>query len=163
MRRIWAPWRMQYILNAGKSEGCILCDKPKEKKDKANYILYRGRYNYIILNAFPYTPGHLMVAPYRHIGSLNDLQVRESTEHVKLVQLCVSLLTKEARPHGFNIGMNLGRVAGAGLEGHIHTHIVPRWNGDNNFMTVVADIRVLGEGLDVTYQKLKKCLSTLVK
>jgi ATP adenylyltransferase len=154
---------MQYILNADKGEGCILCDKPAEKKDKANYILYRGKYNFIIINAFPYTPGHLMVAPYRHISSITDLNVRESAEHMKLVQLCVNLLTKEAKPDGFNIGMNLGRVAGAGLVGHIHTHIVPRWNGDNNFMTVVADIRVLGEGLDVTYQKLKKCLTELLK
>lgn len=154
---------MQYILNADKNEGCILCDKPKAKKDKANHILYRGKYNYILLNAFPYTPGHLMVAPYRHIAGINDLQARESSEHVKMVQLCVNLLTKEAKPHGFNIGMNLGRVAGAGLEGHIHTHVVPRWNGDNNYMTVVADVRVLGEGLDVTYQRLKKCLSTMVK
>jgi len=163
MRRIWAPWRMQYILNAGKTEGCILCDKPKEKKDKANYILYRGRHNFILLNAFPYTPGHLMVAPYRHIASIVALQAGESAEHMKLVQLCINLLTKEAKPDGFNIGMNLGRVAGAGLEGHIHTHVVPRWNGDSNYMTVVADVRVLREGLDVTYQKLKKCLSTLVK
>lgn len=164
MRRIWAPWRMQYIRNADKKdEGCILCEKPQENKDAANYILYRGRYNYIILNAFPYTPGHLMVAPYRHTGSIHDLQTRESSEHVKLVQLCVRLLREEAKPHGFNIGMNLGRVAGAGLEGHIHTHIVPRWNGDNNFMAVVADVRVVSEGLAETYQRLKKCLSNISK
>lgn len=161
MRRIWAPWRMQYILNATKAEGCILCDKPAEMKDEANYILYRGKYNFIILNAFPYTPGHLMVAPYRHIGNITGLNERESREHLALTKLSVRLLTAEAKPAGFNIGMNLGRVAGAGLEGHIHTHVVPRWNGDHNFMTVVADIRVLGEGLDVTYKKLKAALAAL--
>ena len=163
MRRIWAPWRMQYIQNADKSKSCILCDKPAEKKDKANYILYRGKYNFIILNAFPYTQGHLMVAPYRHIGNINDLTAKEAAEHVKLLQLGVKLLGEEAHPDGFNLGMNLGRVAGAGLDTHIHTHIVPRWNGDHNFMTVVADVRILNEGLDITYQKLKKCLTGLLK
>ena len=163
MRRIWAPWRMQYIRNPDKNKSCILCDKPGEKKDKANYILYRGKYNYIILNAFPYTPGHLMVAPYRHLDNINDLAMKEAAEHVRLVQLGVRLLEKEAHPDGFNLGMNLGKVAGAGLDKHIHTHIVPRWNGDHNFMTVLADVRVLGEGLDVTYQKLMKCLPELLK
>lgn len=163
MRRIWAPWRMEYILNAGKAEGCILCDKPAEKKDKSNYILYRGKLNFIILNAFPYTPGHLMVAPYRHIGNVTETSEKEAKEHVELIQLCVRLLTGEAKPAGFNIGMNLGKVAGAGLEGHIHTHVVPRWNGDHNFMTVVADTRVLGEGLEVTYRKLKARLTGLLK
>jgi ATP adenylyltransferase len=163
MRRIWAPWRMQYILNATKAEGCILCDKPAEKKDKANYILFRGKLNFIMLNAFPYTPGHVMVAPYRHIGNIMELDDKESREHVQLVQLAVKLLTEETKPAGFNIGMNLGKVAGAGLEGHIHTHVVPRWNGDHNFMTVVADIRVLGEGLNVTYDKLKSRLSLILK
>ena len=163
MRRIWAPWRMQYILNASKSEGCILCDKPGENNDNSSHILYRGKYNFIILNAFPYTPGHLMVAPYLHIGNVTDASEKESKEHVELIKLCVRLLTEEAKPAGFNIGMNLGRVAGAGLEGHIHTHVVPRWNGDHNFMTVVADIRVLGEGLDVTYRKLMACLAGLPK
>lgn len=163
MRRIWAPWRMQYILNANKAKGCILCDKPAEKNDQSNYIIFRGKYNFIILNAFPYTPGHLMVAPYRHIGNITDAGEKEYMEHVQLVQLSVRLLTEEAKPDGFNIGMNLGKVAGAGLEGHIHTHVVPRWNGDHNFMTVVADIRVLGEGLDVTYQKLMACLPVVLK
>ena len=163
MRRIWAPWRMQYIRNADKSKNCILCDKPAEKSDETNYILYRGQYNYILLNAFPYTPGHLMVAPYRHTGNLNDLSAEESAEHVKLVQLGVRLLSEEAHPDGFNLGMNLGRVAGAGLDKHLHTHIVPRWNGDHNFMTVIADIRVLGEGLDITYQKLMRRLTGLSK
>jgi ATP adenylyltransferase len=155
MKKIWAPWRAAYILKTDKEKGCILCDKPAEKKDKANYILYRGKANFIILNAYPYTPGHLMVAPYRHIGSVLDLNATEGREQVELVKLCVRLLTSEIKPAGFNIGMNLGRVAGAGIDGHIHTHVVPRWKGDHNFMTVLADIRVLSEGLETMYAKLK--------
>lgn len=155
MKRIWAPSHAAYILKTDKEKGCILCNKPAEKKDKANYILYRGKENFIILNAYPYTPGHLMVAPYRHIGNLLDLSVAESREQVELVKLCVRVLITEIKPAGFNIGMNLGRVAGAGIEGHIHTHVVPRWNGDHNFMTVLADTRVLSEGLETMYSKLK--------
>lgn len=121
----------------------------------------RGKYNFIILNAYPYTPGHLMVAPYRHIGDIEDMGDKESTEHFRMIKLCVKLLKAEINPAGFNIGMNLGKVAGAGIEGHIHTHIVPRWNGDHNFMSVVADTRVLSEGLSATYDKLKKGLARL--
>ena len=161
MRKIWAPWRMQYIVQAGKGKGCILCDKPLETKDKDNYILYRGKYNFIILNAYPYTAGHLMVAPYRHIGNVTEANTKEAAEHIGLMQLSVTLLTAEITPDGFNLGMNLGKVAGAGLEGHIHTHIVPRWNGDHNFMPVVADTRVISEGLETTYKKLKEGLSRL--
>jgi len=163
MRKIWALWRMQYILQADKDKGCILCDKPAEKADKTNYILHRGKFNFIILNKYPYTPGHLMVAPYRHIGNVTEANDREAKEHVELIQTCVKLLTEEIKPDGFNIGMNLGRVAGAGLEGHVHTHIVPRWNGDHNFMTVIADTRVISEGLETTYTKLKDGLARLPK
>lgn len=161
MRKIWAPWRMQYILHGSKDKGCILCDKPAETEDAANYILYRGKYNFVILNAFPYTPGHLMVAPYRHIGNLTEAVAEEAGEHISLMQLCIRLLAAETRPDGFNLGMNIGKVAGAGLEGHIHTHVVPRWNGDHNYMTVVADTRVISEGLNVTYAKLKEGLARL--
>ena len=150
---------MQYILSNNKSGGCILCDKPSEKNDEKNYILYRGRHNFIILNAYPYTPGHLMAAPYRHIANITEADTKETKELFELIQLCVKLLTQTVRPDGFNIGMNLGKVAGAGLEGHIHMHIVPRWNGDHNYMSVVADTRVLSEGLATTYSKLKKGLT----
>jgi ATP adenylyltransferase len=161
MKRIWAPWRMQYILQSDKGDGCILCDKPGEHKDRANYILYRGKANFIMLNAYPYVPGHLMVAPYRHIANVTDANAREAKEHVELIQLCVKLLTRQVNSASFNIGMNIGRVAGAGVEGHIHTHVVPRWNGDNNFMAVVADTRVLSDGLDATYKKLKDGLAAI--
>jgi ATP adenylyltransferase len=159
MKRIWAPWRMQYILQSDKGKGCLLCDKPAGKDDEANYILYRGKANFIMLNAYPYAPGHLMIAPYRHIANVIDANVKESKEHTELIQMCVRLLMRQVNAVSFNIGMNIGRVAGAGVEGHIHTHVVPRWNGDNNFMAVVADTRVLSEGLDATYRKLKDGLS----
>ena len=161
MQRIWAPWRMQYILQSHKSGECILCDKPAEKNDSENYILFRGRYNFIILNAFPYTPGHLMVAPYRHVGNITEADAKEVKELFELIQLCVELLTQTIKPDGFNIGMNLGKVAGAGLEGHIHMHIVPRWNGDHNYMSIVADTRVLSEGLAATFDKLSEGLSRI--
>lgn len=162
MKRMWAPWRMQYILQSDKGGGCILCDKPTEKKDRENYILYRGRYNFIMLNAYPYAPGHLMISPYRHIGNVVDANAREAKEHVELIQLCVSLLTSVVKADNFNIGMNIGRVAGAGIEGHIHTHVVPRWNGDHNFMPVIADTRVLSDGLQAAYDKLKAGLDSLL-
>jgi ATP adenylyltransferase len=152
---------MQYILHANTGKGCILCDKPDEAKDEANYILYRGKYNFIILNAFPYTPGHLMIAPYRHIANVTEASGREAKEHTEFIQLCVRLLSSETNAASFNIGMNIGRVAGAGVEGHIHTHVVPRWSGDNNFMAVIADTKVLSEGLKETFSKLKTGLKKL--
>lgn len=158
MKRMWAPWRMQYILQPNKGNGCILCDKPDEQKDEVNYILCRGKFNFVMLNAYPYAPGHLMVAPYRHIANVIDANAKEAKEHVELIQLCVKLLMEQVNAVSFNIGMNVGRVAGAGVDGHVHTHVVPRWNGDNNFMAVVADTRVLSEGLRTTYKKLKEGL-----
>jgi ATP adenylyltransferase len=152
---------MQYILGVHKGDGCILCDKPAEKNDEENYILYRTRHGFIILNAYPYISGHLMVAPYRHIGNITDTNSREAKELFALTQLCVKLLTLTMKPDGYNIGMNIGKVAGAGLEGHIHMHIVPRWDGGNNYMSVVADTRVLSEGLAATYGKLREGLSRI--
>ncbi len=161
MEQIWAPWRMEYILQAEKS-GCFLCQKPKQDNDEANFILYRGESNFIILNSFPYNPGHLMVAPYRHTGHLDDLTEAESKEHFTMIKLSVRLLTEVAKPTGFNIGMNLGKVAGAGLDDHLHTHIVPRWQGDTNFMPVVSNTKVLPEALMATYSKLKAGLSNIL-
>ena len=154
MERIWAPWRIQYI-QMEKPEGCILCEKPKENKDVPNYILYRGDKNFVILNSYPYNPGHLMVAPYRHVASLEELTEEERQEHFEIVSRSVKVLRQVFKPGGFNIGINLGKAAGAGIEDHFHTHIVPRWQGDTNFMPVLADVRVLPEALADTYQKLK--------
>ena len=154
MERIWAPWRMEYI-EMKKPKGCILCDKPKENNDTLNYILYRGGKNFIILNSYPYNPGHLMVVPYRHIANLEEMSDEELYEHWQIVSRSLRTLRQVFNPGGFNIGINIGRVAGAGLEGHVHTHIVPRWQGDTNFMTVVSEVKVLPEALAETYKKLK--------
>jgi ATP adenylyltransferase len=153
MEHLWAPWRMEFIL-ADKPEGCILCDKPGEEQDKPNYILYRGERNFVILNSFPYNPGHLMVAPYRHVASLEELNDEELWEHVDMVRRSTKALRRVFNPAGFNIGMNIGKPAGAGIDRHIHTHIVPRWQGDANFMPVISDTKVLPEALASTYEKL---------
>ncbi len=153
MQHIWAPWRIKYI-ELPRTEGCILCDKPKENRDAENYILYRGTSNYIILNSFPYNPGHLMVVPYRHLSTPEALTDVELLEHSQVINRALAVLKETFNPAGFNLGMNLGKIAGAGIEGHIHTHIVPRWAGDSNFMTIVSDIRVVPEALADTYRKL---------
>ena len=154
MEQIWAPWRMQYI-RMEKPEGCILCEKPDEKLDTDNYILYRGKLNYVMMNTFPYNPGHLLVAPYRHIPGLDDLAGEEASEHIEIIQKCIKVLSGAFNPAGFNIGTNMGRVAGAGIADHVHSHIVPRWQGDTNFMPVVGCARVIPEAVAETYEMLK--------
>ncbi len=153
MRRIWAPWRIDYIRNE-KPRECIFCRKLREDRDAENYILFRGRSNFVLLNLYPYNPGHLMVAPHRHLSDLQDLTEDELLEHFDLVRKSVKALREEYKPQGFNIGLNLGRTAGAGIEDHVHTHVIPRWNGDTNFVTVVSDIRVIPHALDATYAEL---------
>ncbi len=155
MEHLWAPWRIKYILQEPKA-GCILCQKLEEKADEVNFVLYRGKNNFIILNLFPYNPGHLMVAPYRHIATLEELTDEEMVEHFDLVRKSIKLLTEVLKPNGFNIGLNLGKTAGAGIEDHLHTHIVPRWQGDTNFMPVVSNTKVIPEALTETYHKLKR-------
>lgn len=135
--------------------GCFLCQKPEEDRDEANLILYRGEHNFVLMNAFPYNPGHLMVAPYRHDSDLQSYSYDEAQEHFEIIRKMLALLRDVMDATGFNIGINLGRVAGAGVPDHIHTHIVPRWGGDTNFMPVVCDTKVLPEALNATYSKLK--------
>ena len=154
MKHIWAPWRIEYI-QAEKPEGCIFCDKPKEDRDVENYILYRGKENFIILNSYPYNPGHLMIAPYRHIGTPEDLTVSERNEHFELFCRSIAVLKKELNPGGFNTGANLGKVGGAGIDDHFHSHIVPRWQGDTNYIPVLNDTRVVPQALADTYQALR--------
>lgn len=151
---IWAPWRIKYIEE--EKEGCIFCDKVKEKKDKKNYILYRGRKSFIMMNLFPYNSGHLMIAPYRHIGNLEKLENEEMQDMIHLTKKSILVIKKSLNPQGFNLGMNLGKIAGAGIDEHLHLHIVPRWAGDTNFMPLLGDIKVLPEHLDATYNRLKK-------
>ena len=147
---------MEYI-RMKKAEGCILCEKPQQSQDNdaANCILYRGTKNFIIMNSYPYNPGHLMVVPYRHVASLEELTDEERHEHFDIVSRGVQVLKQAFNPGGFNIGINIGKVAGAGIDDHIHTHIVPRWQGDTNCMPVIADVRVIPEALAETYEKLK--------
>lgn len=158
MEQLWAPWRIEYILME-KPTGCFLCQKPSVKTDEDNFIILRGKTNFVTMNAFPYNPGHLLVAPYRHTAILETLSSDELLEHFELVRSMVLLLKEAMRPDGFNIGLNLGKVAGAGVEDHIHTHIVPRWLGDTNYMPVIAETRVVPEGIAATYSKLKERLN----
>jgi ATP adenylyltransferase len=153
MKHIWAPWRIEYI-RLKHSPTCILCDKPKETKDKENYIVYRGKKNFIMLNSYPYNPGHLLIAPYRHIGNLEELTEAERNEHYELMSRSIVVLKKVFGPAGFNIGANLGKVAGAGIDDHFHSHIVPRWQGDNNYMPVLASVRIIPQALADTYESL---------
>ncbi len=154
MEQIWAPWRIAYI-QRDKPTGCFLCEKPKQKDDEANQILYCGEKNFVMLNAYPYNPGQLLIAPYRHVATLEELTREELHEHFEIVSRSVKILKKALKPEGFNVGINLGKAAGAGIDDHVHTHIVPRWNGDTNFMPIIANAKVLSEALTDTYKKLK--------
>ena len=154
MEQIWAPWRIKYI-QMEKPEGCILCDKPRQNSDTLNHILYRGDKNFVIMNSYPYNPGHLLIAPYRHIANLEELTNKELHEHSEIVSQSIKVLKEVFKPAGFNIGANIGKVAGAGIDDHFHTHIVPRWQGDTNFMPVISEVRVVPEALTETYEKLK--------
>ncbi len=155
MNRIWSPWRMEYIQAAtAEPEGCIFCDLPAAGDDAAARVLRRSAHGFVLLNTFPYNPGHLMVAPFRHIGDVESLTPEELVDLGRLLQISVRALREEMAPQGFNIGMNLGRTAGAGIPDHLHWHVVPRWNGDTNFMPVVGQTRVLPELLEETFRKL---------
>lgn len=154
MEYLWAPWRMEYILTP-KPEGCIFCTKPKEKDDRSNLILHRGASCFVIMNYYPYNNGHLMVVPYRHLSRLEELSVEEQQEMMFLLTKCCSVLTRGMKPHGMNIGMNLGKTAGAGIDDHLHFHIVPRWEGDTNYMPITGHTKVLPQGLYETWDALK--------
>ncbi len=162
MERLWAPWRLEYIVGA-KTEGCIFCVFPQQNDDAKNHILRRGKQAFVIMNAFPYSNGHLLIAPYRHIACLTDLTDDENLEMMQLAQLSCNALTEVCRPDGFNLGMNLGTAAGAGIADHLHMHIVPRWTGDTNFMPVFADVKVIPEALQTTYDKLKERFDRLTE
>ncbi|WP_297509646.1 HIT domain-containing protein [Thermococcus sp.] len=157
MKVLWAPWRIEYI-RSPKHDGCIFCDFPKENRDRERLILHRGKYSFVIMNNYPYNPGHVMIAPYRHVGKWEDLTDEELLEIMKLSQLMIRAIKKAMNPDGFNLGVNLGRVAGAGIDDHVHLHIVPRWNGDTNFMPVIADTKVIPESLQEAYDELKRAI-----
>ena len=156
MDRLWSPWRYQYVSTPSPTTGCIFCIKSSEQRDPENYIVHRGVGCFVILNIYPYSTGHLMVAPYEHVGTLEALSEPVAAEIMQLTRTAGAHLNRIYRPQGLNLGMNIGEAAGAGVPGHVHMHVLPRWFGDTNFMTTVAEKRVLPEGLDVTYEKLKK-------
>ncbi len=164
MDRLWSPWRSKYIesFNEKKDEPddyCLFCDAINTpEKDAERFVLYRGNLCYVIMNLYPYNSGHLMIVPYRHLGGLADMSDDEYLEIMQLLKRCTGALTLTMSPHGFNIGANIGRVSGAGIDHHIHFHIVPRWNGDTNFLPVLGDTKVISEEMPKTYQKLKKHL-----
>lgn len=155
--RIWAPWRLAYVKDAAKDseEECIFCAKPAQGDDEANLIVHRAEHSFVLLNLFPYTNGHLMVAPYQHLARLQDLPAETVAEMMTLAQRAMARLEEVYDPHGYNVGFNQGRVAGAGFEHHIHMHVVPRWGGDTNFMPVIADTRVMPQSLEQSYEALR--------
>lgn len=153
METLWAPWRMEYVEKA-RSPGCVFCDTSSTEHDEQNLLLCRGRRVFILMNLYPYNPGHVMIAPYRHVDDLGKLSAEEQLELIQEAARSMRLLRGVMNPDGFNLGMNQGKVAGAGIEDHLHLHVVPRWNGDTNFMPIVGQTRVIPEGLAATYQKL---------
>lgn len=155
MKVIWAPWRMAYLRNARKPTPCIFCAKAKDRRDALNLLLLRGPHGFVMMNLFPYNSGHLLVAPYVHVKSLESLPTEAAFDLIRLTNLSLRVLRAEIKPQGFNVGINLGRVSGAGIEQHVHLHIVPRWNGDTNFMPVFSETRVIPEYLRQTYRKLR--------
>jgi ATP adenylyltransferase len=157
VERIWAPWRLEYVKDASKdsADECIFCAKPEEGDDEAALIAHRGDRCFVILNKYPYTNGHLMVAPFEHLATIQDLPAETVAEMMALSQRAISILESKYQPHGYNVGFNQGRVAGAGVEHHIHMHVVPRWGGDTNFMPVLADTRVMPQTLEQSYEALK--------
>jgi ATP adenylyltransferase len=160
MERLWSPWRMAYIrgeIGGGRDKdgGCIFCDLPAKNDDRGNHILARGRHTFVMLNAFPYNPGHLMIAPFRHLGEFGKLSDDELLESMAFAKTAIRALEESSDAHGFNLGMNLGRIAGAGIADHLHLHLVPRWGGDTNFMPVVGQTKVLPELLAETWERLR--------
>jgi ATP adenylyltransferase len=160
MERLWAPWRMEYIGQAREVEdqGCLFCEKPKEGDDEKALIVARSEKSFAMLNRYPYNSGHLMVAPFRHVGELEDVENDESLDMQHLMQRCVKALKESMQPDGFNIGMNLGVVAGAGIPDHLHWHVVPRWSGDTNFMPIIGDTKVLPDSLNDSYAKMARTM-----
>lgn len=155
MDRLWSPWRYQYVSQAGKDDACIFCEALGRNQDRETFILFRAQHNFIILNRFPYTTGHVMIAPFEHVADLAQARPEVLAEMMALCQRLERALAAVYKPEGYNLGMNLGRCAGAGVLGHLHMHLLPRWSGDTSFMTTVAETRLEPEELSTTYEKLK--------
>jgi ATP adenylyltransferase len=152
---LWSPWRYRYITGGTPAGGCVFCLKAADGHDEENLVVFRGRHNYALLNLYPYTNGHLLIAPYAHLAHLEDLPAEAAAELMAMTQDAVRALRAVYRPEGINCGMNLGACAGAGVAGHLHMHVLPRWGGDASFMTTIGETRVLPEELPVTWQRLR--------
>lgn len=159
MDRLWAPWRMDYIRANGDDGRCVLCVGERADEDRRRLVLQRGEHAYVMMNRYPYSNGHLMIAPYRHLASPDDLRDDEVLEMHRLLVRCRRVLQECLAPQGFNVGLNLGRAAGAGIADHLHLHVVPRWSGDTNFMTVLGEVRVIPEHLEATYAELARAFA----
>jgi ATP adenylyltransferase len=155
MQHLWTPWRSTYM-KAKKEGRCVFCEALASEQDEQELIVHRGRHSFVILNRYPYTSGHLMIAPYAHVSRLNDATLDALNEITSLAQRAEEILAEAYHPDGMNLGMNLGRAAGAGIAEHIHMHMLPRWNGDANFMTSVAGTRIIPESLEESYSKIKQ-------
>lgn len=156
MDYLWSPWRMSYILSPKSKNGCVFCGALEKEDSQKNLIVYRGEYSFVILNRYPYTSGHIMILPFIHRPNLIDLGAPTRAEMMELTAKGTDILQKQYNPQGFNVGANLGEAAGAGIEEHIHIHIVPRWTGDTNFMSSLGQTRVLPEALEDTYHRIKE-------
>ena len=158
MDRLWSPWRYEYIASGGESaaSGCVFCSlRDDPERDEANFVLHRAGHNFVVLNLYPYISGHLLIVPYEHVGELDAASKETTDELMDLTKRCQTALREAYQPAGFNVGMNLGKSAGAGIVDHIHIHILPRWTGDTNFMSTIGETRVIPEDLATTYQKLR--------
>ena len=156
MDYLWSPWRYQYIRDGPPTAGCVFCDIAASTQDEENYVVHRGSSNYVVLNRYPYTSGHAMVVPYEHVARLNDAPAEAAEELMCLTRMIEAALDKLYDPAGINIGMNIGEAAGAGVAGHIHMHVLPRWVADSNFITVIGETRVLPEELSETWRRLRE-------
>jgi ATP adenylyltransferase len=155
MDYLWSPWRYAYVSRNEAPAGCIFCVKSAQRNDEENLVLFRGEHNFVLLNLFPYTSGHMMIAPYVHVATLEEAPEDAVVEMMSLARIASRHLREVYRPQGMNLGMNLGECAGAGIAGHIHMHVLPRWLGDANFMTTTGETRVIPEDLSITYEKLR--------
>ncbi len=166
MEKLFSPWRSKYISsfsNEPKSSGCVLCEAYESKDDEASLVVYRGTNAFVLMNRFPYNSGHLMILPIRHTSDFQSLTEGEMSETLELLRASERALAKLSRPQGFNIGMNIGRVSGAGIDDHLHWHIVPRWNGDTNFMPTLAEVKVVSEDMDEQWKKLRELFPATVR
>jgi ATP adenylyltransferase len=159
MDYLWTPWRYAYVSGTQKSSGCVFCEAAEGRDDAQTHIVHRGEHCFVILNTFPYTPGHVMIVPYAHLDELQKLPGAAANEMMSLSQRMETVLRELYHPDGINLGMNIGKAAGAGIAGHIHMHVLPRWVADSNFMSVVGETRVLPETLEVTWEKMRKAMA----